>query len=203
MPNSTNSSPPLTSTLSMKITLDSKNLEPSPIKDSNLIYKNHHLQHSTLSLSRSQGRRTKATLDEFDLMNVSSSVEKDEHEYDNKHQGSFSKTQAIIKDGRNPKGSGKGKYDKDGFKCMALCMYLPGFGHSGKKQVKARKGETKIMDHHVDPIMSSTFSFENFDHHSGIAANEKNEDESISSYFELPISQMVKYNGTIMHSERD
>ncbi|CAL0309624.1 unnamed protein product [Lupinus luteus] len=178
----------------MKITLDSKNLEPSPIKDSNLTYKNNHLQHSTMSLSRSQGRRTQETLDEFDLMNVSSSVEQGEHGHDNKHQGRFSKTHGIIKDGPNHKGSGKGKCDKDGFKCMALCVYLPGFGHSGKKQVKARKGETKIMDHHVNPIMSSTFSFENFDHNSAIA-NEKNEDESISSYFELPISQMVKYNG--------
>ncbi|KAF1881517.1 hypothetical protein Lal_00021496 [Lupinus albus] len=172
--------------------LDSKSQEPSPTKDSNLTYKNHHLQRSSMSLSRSQGRRTHETLDEFDFMNVSSSVEQGEH--DNKHQRNFSKTQAIIKDGPNPKGSSKGKYDRDGFKCMALCMYLPGFGHSGKKQVKARKTETKIMHHHVDPIMSSTLSFENFDHISGIT-NEKNEDESISSYFELPISQMVKYNG--------
>ncbi|CAL0301578.1 unnamed protein product [Lupinus luteus] len=58
------------------------------------------------------------------------------------------------------------------------------------KQIKARKVENKVMDHHVEPMMmSSTSSFENFEHNS-VIADEKNEGESINSYFELPISHV-------------
>ncbi|KAK7289977.1 hypothetical protein RIF29_04053 [Crotalaria pallida] len=193
MPSSASSTPPaLTSTLSMKSKSDGEGLElSSPSKDSNLTYKNQHQQQRrSMSLSRSHGRRTHAaTPDEFDLMKVSSEEHDHDHDHENMHHGSFFKAEAIIKDG-TPKGSGKGKKD-------ALCMCLPCFGKKAKKQVKARKEKTKIMDHHhhhypVDSmIMSSTFSFENFERISGMAS-EKNEDESISSYFELPISQTFK-----------
>ncbi|OIV89264.1 hypothetical protein TanjilG_23888 [Lupinus angustifolius] len=119
-------------------------------------------------------------------MNVSSSVEQGEHEHDNKHQGIFSKTEVIIKYGPLHVLMMMDSNARP-FACVCQVLVI--------KQIKARKVENKVMDHHVDPMtMSSTFSFENFKHNSGIA-NEKNEDESISSYFELPISHMFKYSG--------
>lgn len=180
----------------MKSKSDSKSLELSASKDSKLTYKNQHQQDRSMSLSRSsEGRRTHATPDEFDLMRLST-VEQHEHEHNKRPQRSYSKPEVIIKD--CPKGSGKGKDDDDdGFKCSAFCMCMPGFGNKAKKAVvKARKRETKMDHHPVDPMMmSSTFSFEIFERNSGIANENNKEDESISSYFELPLSQMFKYNG--------
>ncbi|KAK7329399.1 hypothetical protein VNO77_23566 [Canavalia gladiata] len=98
-----------------------------------------------------------------------------EQEHENRHQGSFSKD------------SGK--------KVNALCMCVPGFGKP--KPVKARKGGIQMMD----PVMSSTFSLENFElkpgitQGKGITVQENDyEDNSISSYFDLP-SIVLKCSG--------
>lgn len=136
-----------------------------PSKVSNLTHKNHFLQRKSISVSRNQGKTHAAP---------------DEH--DNKHLERFFKNEAIIKEG--PKG--------DGFKCCSFGMCLPSFGKA--KAVKARKGGT-VMDHPVnDPVnvMSNTFSisFETFGFNSGVTqgtvVRENHEDDSISSYFELP-----------------
>ncbi|RDX89694.1 hypothetical protein CR513_28552, partial [Mucuna pruriens] len=109
------------------------------------------------------------------------------------HQGSFSKSEAIIKD------SGK-RVENEGFKGSALCMCLPGFGFGKAKTVKARKGGIK-MDHSVNHVMSSTFSLENFELDSGVAQGRgiiiqenNHEDDSFSSYFDLP-SIIIKCSG--------
>ena len=157
-----------------------QSLEP-PSEVSNLNHKNQHLQiRKSMSLSSSQGRTHAVIPDEFDLKLSAL-------EHDNMHQVRFFKTQANIKDGPN-----------DGlFKWSALCMCLPGFGKSKAKPVKERKGENE-MDHSVSHVMSSTFSFEKFEHDSGVTqdiiTHDNHGDESISSYFELP-SQVFKCSG--------
>ncbi|KAK7303825.1 hypothetical protein RJT34_14742 [Clitoria ternatea] len=153
-------------------------------KETHIDQKDRHVQWRSMSVSSSQGR-THATPDEYDLRLCPV-----EAEHENKHhQGKLSKTGANFKD------SGKGMND-DGFKFGSLCMCLPGFGKA--KAVKARKRGIQI-DHSMNhPVVSSTFSLESFELDSkgaqGITVQENNEDNSISSYFELP-SIMLKCNG--------
>ncbi|BAT80233.1 hypothetical protein LR48_Vigan468s005500 [Vigna angularis] len=92
------------------------------------------------------------------------------------HQESFSKSEERNK----------------GSKCSVLCMCLPCFGFGRANAVKARKGVNKMNDP-VNHVMSSTFSLEHFEldsgvaHGKGIIIQENNhEDESFSSYFDLP-----------------
>jgi len=144
-----------------------------PSKVSNLTNKNHHKQWKSMSISCSKGK-THALSNEFDLR---------PSENDNTKQQSFFNSEAIVKDG--PK-------DGDGFKCCAFRMCLPGFGKV--KPIKPRKSETK-MDCSMN-VMSSTFSFsfETFDINAQgriVRENENNnEDDSISSYFELPSAEL-------------
>lgn len=95
---------------------------------------------------------------------------------------------------QGPKGS-KRMEEGDGFKCCPLIgMCLPGF--IGKvKPVKARRGGTEMDQYSVNNfVMSSTFSLEIFELNSGVAqgriVRENNEDDSISSYFELPSNML-------------
>jgi len=99
------------------------------------------------------------------------------------HQGSLSKGEAITKDSEK-------RMKNEGSKCSALCMCLPCFGFGKAKAVKARNNK---MDHSVNHVISSTFSLEHFElssgvaHGKGIIIQENNhEDESFSSYFDLP-----------------
>ncbi|WVZ19903.1 hypothetical protein V8G54_007225 [Vigna mungo] len=108
------------------------------------------------------------------------------HEREKGHQGSFSKSEAINKD------SEKRMKNEEGSKCSVLCMYLPCFGFGRSKAVKARRGVNKMNDS-VNHVISSTFSLEHFEldsgvaHGKGIIIQENNhEDESFSSYFDLP-----------------
>ncbi|KAG4946367.1 hypothetical protein HKD37_15G042733 [Glycine soja] len=135
------------------------------------IEKNEHLQWMNMSLQSSQH--------EVEL------------QHQNRHQGSFSKSEATIKD------SGK-RMEDEGSKCGTLCMCLPCFGFGKTKPVKARKGGIKV-DHSMNHVMSSTFSLENFELNStqakGIVIQENNhEDDSFSSYFDLP-SIVLKCSG--------
>jgi len=101
--------------------------------------------------------------------------------------------QGITKD------SGK-RMKNEGFKCSVLCMCLPCFGFGGTKEVKARTG-VKKMDDSENHVMSSTFSLEHFELNSGVAHGKgiiiqenNHEDESFSSYFDLP-SIILKCRG--------
>ncbi|QHO06913.1 hypothetical protein S245_047967 [Arachis hypogaea] len=88
----------------------------------------------------------------------------------------------------------------------AFCMCLPSFGNKAKG-VKKEEVAPRIEEHYsVSHVMSSTFSFEPYDHNNNNnkGNNEDDEeenynhenqgDESISSYFELP-SQVLKTTG--------
>ncbi|QHO38046.1 hypothetical protein HN51_004474 [Arachis hypogaea] len=86
----------------------------------------------------------------------------------------------------------------------AFCMCLPSFGNKAKG-VKKEEAAPRIEEHYsVSHVMSSTFSFEPYDHNNNKGNNEDDEeenynhenqgDESISSYFELP-SQVLKTTG--------
>ncbi|KAL2340111.1 hypothetical protein Fmac_008051 [Flemingia macrophylla] len=114
-----------------------------------------------------------------------------ELKHENRHQGSFFKREALIKH------SGKRMEDE---RSKTLCMCLPGFGFGKSKAVKARKGGIQ-MDHSVNHVMSSTFSLEDFEHSSGVTQGKgiivqenDHDDDSISSYFDLP-SIILKCNG--------
>ncbi|CAJ1937805.1 unnamed protein product [Sphenostylis stenocarpa] len=83
---------------------------------------------------------------------------------------------------------------EEGFKCSALCMPLPGFGKT--KPVKARKEETQM--HAVNSMVSSSKpnSWQNFERSSLVSQariHETEEDNSISSYFDLP-SELFKFS---------
>ncbi|TKY72642.1 hypothetical protein E2542_SST01385 [Spatholobus suberectus] len=126
-------------------------------------------------------------------MSLPSSQHAVELEHEKRHQGSFSKSEAIVKD------SGK-RMEDEGSKCGALCMCLPGFGFGKAKAVEARKGGIQ-MDHSVNHVMSSTFSLENFELNSGVTQGKgiiiqenNHEDDSFSSYFDLP-SIILKCSG--------
>nr|KYP67858.1 hypothetical protein KK1_024213 [Cajanus cajan] len=74
---------------------------------------------------------------------------------------------------------------EEGFKCGALCMYLPGFGKT--KPIKERKEETEM--HAVKPVLSEPDSLEKFERR----IHENEGDNSISSYFDLP-SEFFKFS---------
>ncbi|KAJ1378090.1 hypothetical protein SESBI_48213 [Sesbania bispinosa] len=145
-----------------------------PSKVSILTSKNQR----SMSLSIISQGKTHAIPDEFDLRLSS------EHDNHQRQQEKVFKTEAINNDG------GKGMKD-DGFKCCVfLGMCLPSFGKKAKA-VKGRKGgiemdQYSISMNPVSTVMSSTFSFEI---NSGVTqskmVHENNEDDSISSYFEL------------------
>ncbi|KAJ1407614.1 hypothetical protein SESBI_24088 [Sesbania bispinosa] len=145
-----------------------------PSKVSILTSKNQR----SMSLSIISQGKTHAIPDEFDLRLSS------EHDNHQRQQEKVFKTEAINK------GGGKRMKD-DGFKCCVfLGMCLPGFGKKAKA-VKGRKGgiemdQYSISMNPVSTVMSSTFSFEI---NSGVTqskmVHENNEDDSISSYFEL------------------
>lgn len=137
--------------------------QKSASKVSNSTQKTHHnLKRRSMLLLCGKGK-THAIPDEFDFkMN----------EYDNRNQ------ERVSKEGSN--------------KCCAFGIFLPGFGKA--KTVKVRK-EVAIMDPSMN-VMSSTFSlsFENFELNSrvmqGRMVRENHEDDSISSYFELPSTNL-------------
>ncbi|KAK2448898.1 hypothetical protein P8452_12912 [Trifolium repens] len=149
-----------------------------PNKVGNLTHKNYHKKWTSMSLSNNKGK-THAVLDEFDLRPSSGN--------ENKKQHSFYKSEAIAKE--VPK-SNKKMESGITFKCCAHRMCLPCFGKV--KPIKTRKSEIKV-DYSVN-VTSSTFSFsfENFDINAQgrIVRENNNEDDSISSYFELPSNMM-------------
>ncbi|CAJ2637595.1 unnamed protein product [Trifolium pratense] len=145
-----------------------------PSKLSNLTHKNYHKQWKSMSLSNDNGK-THAVPDEFEL--------RPPGENENRKQQRFNKNEAIIKGSKKMESGNT-------FKCCALRMCLPCFGKV--KPIKTRKSETKV-DYSVN-VMSSTFSFsfENFDINAQgrIVRENNNEDDSMSSYFELPSTMM-------------
>ncbi|KAK2395135.1 hypothetical protein QL285_056897 [Trifolium repens] len=149
-----------------------------PSKVGNLTHKNYHKKWPSMSLSNNKGK-THAVSDDFDLRSP--------NENENRKPQNFYKNEAITN--VVPKSSEKME-SGDAFKCYPLRMCLPCFGKV--KPIQTRKSETKV-DYSVN-VMSSkfSFSFENFDINAQgrIVRENNNEDDSISSYFELPSTMM-------------
>ncbi|KAJ1407615.1 hypothetical protein SESBI_24089 [Sesbania bispinosa] len=179
LPNSANSSPRFASPLSKKKSKGGGSPEPQCQEQeaSNLTQKLQHLlQEVHLRKSKSCGE---GRADEFDhwLSKPSAVVE-----HDKWHHGSFSKTEGVKESPKSVKHM-KTPND-DGFKCNALCLYLPGFG--GGNKVKAMKTRKEC-------VMSRTVSLENFECGSWASAAifHEIEGESANSYFDLPM-ELIK-----------
>ncbi|XP_027919772.1 uncharacterized protein LOC114178205 [Vigna unguiculata] len=186
LPNSTNSTP---STL-MKKKLKQRIIE-SPCQGGTLMHQHNQLQEMHLRRSRSCGEgRTRAPSDEFDLWwAIPNAVE-----CDNMHQNSFSKTEAT----RDNLVSCKDveAYEEEGFKCSALCLFLPGFGKG--KPVKMRK-EGSVME---GAVISRTVSLEKFECGSWASSalfHEIEGDPMNSSYFDLPL-ELMKCSASDVHA---
>ena len=202
LPNSANSSPRLTSGVFKKKS-KARSME-SPCQASNLTLKHHHLQQEiNLRRSKSCGEgRASAPSDEFDLwLTKLSVVEHDNWSSSgiwcisagiiapNKLPGSFSKIEAIDRSPASGKDPLEVAADK-GFKCSALCLYLPGFGKA--KPIKARK-EGQEME---GAIISRTVSLEKFECGSWASSalfHEIAGGDSKSTYFDLPM-ELIKSN---------
>ncbi|BAT80234.1 hypothetical protein LR48_Vigan468s005600 [Vigna angularis] len=157
----------------------------------------HKLQHFPekvhLKKSNSFGEATAhAPSDEFDhWLSKLSALEHDKWYHDN-----FFKTE-VLKD--SPK-SVKLKHVKtpdDGFKCSALCLYLPGFGAGKEKLVKTKREES----YKGGKTMSRAVSLENFECGSWSSAAIPNEIEGdcTNSYFDLPI-ELIKCGSSEVYS---
>ncbi|ESW10871.1 hypothetical protein PHAVU_009G245100 [Phaseolus vulgaris] len=89
------------------------------------------------------------------------------------------------------------KTTHDGFKCSALCLYLPGFGGGKEKAVKTKREESEKGG----KVMSRTVSLENFECGSWSSAAISNETEGdyTNSYFDLPID-LIKCGSSEVYS---
>ncbi|KAK7303824.1 hypothetical protein RJT34_14741 [Clitoria ternatea] len=170
LPNSANSSPRFASKKgeSPESQWQASNL--TNIKLHNMLQEEVHLRKSK---SCSEGRAF-AHSDELDhWLTQLSALEHDKwHQYDN-----FSKIEG------SPKSVKHVKTPNDGFKCSALCLYLPGFGAKVKPIKAKKKGSEK------GSAMSRTVSLEKFECGSWTSAAIHNqiEGDSSNSYFDLPV----------------
>lgn len=184
LPNSTNSTP---STL-MKKKLKQRIIE-SPCQGRTLMHQHNQLQEMQLRRSKSCGEgRARAASDEFDLWWATPNA------VECVHQNSFSKTEAtrdIVVSGKDVEA-----YEEEGFKCSALCLYLPGFGKG--KPVKMRK-EGSVME---GGVISRTVSLEKFECGSWASSallHEIEGDPMNSSYFDLPL-ELIKCSASDVHA---
>nr|KYP55047.1 hypothetical protein KK1_001252 [Cajanus cajan] len=186
LPNSANSSP---STL-MKKKLKHRSTE-SPYEASTLKHQYDQQEEMHLRRSKSCGEgRACAPSDDFDLWWAKSSAV----EHENMHHGSFSKTEAIresLVSCKNVK-----THEDEGFKCSALCLYLPGFGKA--KAVKTRKEGSEMEA----GVISRTVSLEKFECGSWASSAlflEIEGDTMNSSYFDLPM-ELIKCSANDVHA---
>jgi len=186
LPNSANSTP---SALMKK--KPKQRIMESPCQGRTLMHQHDQLQEMHLRRSKSCGEgRARASSDEFDLWwAIPNAVERH-----STHQNSFSKTEAI----RDSPVSGKDveAYEEEGFKCSALCLYLPGFGRG--KPVKMRK-EGSVVE---GGVISRTVSLEKFECGSWASSalfHETEEDPMNSSYFDLPL-ELIKCSANDVHA---
>ncbi|KAG5099489.1 hypothetical protein JHK82_044541 [Glycine max] len=151
------------------------------------------LQDMQLRRSKScgEGRASCAPSDEFDLWWAKPGAV----ERNNMHRNSFSKTEAILVSGKNVE-----TCEDEGFKCTALCMYLPGFGKA--KAVKTRKELGSEVEGCA--VISRTVSLEKFECGSWASSALFHEiniegDPINSSYFDLPL-ELIKCSANDVHS---
>ncbi|KAJ7969380.1 root hair specific 4 [Quillaja saponaria] len=191
LPNSANSSPRFTSFLSKKKLKDDNQVSiSSPLQDNNFAQKLHNLQQEIhLRRSKSCGEgRVYAPMDEFDLWLSKPNV----IDYSNRHHGSFSKTEAVREGGESSKNMDAAD---EGFKCSALCLFLPGFGKG--KPVRSRKEVAE-----TENVISRTVSLEKFECGSWASSAIMQDNEggdSANLYFDLPL-ELIRSSMNDAHS---
>lgn len=110
------------------------------------------------------------------------------------HHNSFSKTEAIRESSVSDKDMET--YEDEGFKCSALCLYLPGFGKA--KAVKSRKEGSEMEG----GVTSRTVSLEKFECGSWVSSalfHEIEGDLMSSNYFDLPM-ELIKCSANDVHA---
>ncbi|KAK7360768.1 hypothetical protein VNO77_02781 [Canavalia gladiata] len=186
LPNSANSSPLFTSNLTKKKPKDRSIESPwlaSTLKQQ-FLPQEMHLRRSK---SCGEGRECAAS-DEFDLWLVKpSAVELEDMNHD-----SYAKTEVT----KESPVSGKDMEtcEDEGFKCSALCLYLPGFGKA--KAVKTRKEGSEM-----ETAISRTVSLEKFECGSWASSVlfHEIEGDSMNSYFDLPM-ELIKGSANDVHA---
>ncbi|XP_050919374.1 uncharacterized protein LOC127136907 [Lathyrus oleraceus] len=181
LPNSANSSPLLTSKRKPK-----GEVAESPSQDSNLTLKQQYMLQEIIfrkSKSCGEGRASLSPFDEFDHWLIKPNTA--EHDNTN-HESLF--VDETIKESHASDNELETIAD-GGFKCSALCMYLPGFGKA--KSVKPKKEGLEM-----EGTISRTVSLEKFECGSWSSSKIFNdiERDNTSSYFDLPLELI---NGNI------
>ena len=137
---------------------------------------------SQLRRSKSCGEgRACAPSDEFDLWLNGANIDGGYH--DRFYSGLATTQTEGSKDER--KRGKKVDPQEDGFKCGALCLFLPGFGRG--KPVRARKEEAEVTN-----VISRTVSLEKFECASWassaiVNSNIEEDGDSMNLYFDLPL----------------
>ncbi|QCE13233.1 uncharacterized protein LOC114164658 [Vigna unguiculata] len=195
LPNSANSSPRFASKKKPK----GESAESQREEAGNLTHKLQHFPEKVrLKKSNSCGEATAhAPSDEFDHW-LSQLSKLSAMEHDKWYHENFFKTEAVRESPKSVKLKHvKTLDDDDGFKCSALCLYLPGFGSVKEKLVKIKREESEKGG----KVMSRTVSLENFECGSWSSAAIPNEIEGdcTNSYFDLPI-ELMKCSSSKVHS---
>lgn len=197
LPNSANSSPRFSKALLKKKWRNESHASPQQIENHSRLQspgdglltleKELHLRRSK---SCGEGRACHPS-DDFDLWHNKPNAT--EQMINNKNFfGSFSKTNQITNEVNHNKSNANAddknvEISDDGFKCGALCLFLPGFGKA--KSVRARKEE--CVDHQVENGISRTVSLEKFECGSWASSaffGDMSEDgDSMNLYFDLPL----------------
>ncbi|KAE9614522.1 hypothetical protein Lal_00012276 [Lupinus albus] len=148
----------------------------SPHRASNLTSKQQEIQ---LMRSKScREGRARAPSDEFYLWSSNAS------------HANFSRTRAMNENHTND--NDLRRSTEKGFKCNALCLFLPGFGKT--KMVKSRKDGSEEI---IEGVISRTVSMEKFECDSWASSALFHEieggDSMNSPFYDLPM-ELIKYN---------
>ncbi|XP_058760335.1 uncharacterized protein LOC131633655 [Vicia villosa] len=186
LPNSANSSPLLTSKRKPKgEAIESRSQDYLTLKQ------HHMLQEFILRKSKScgEGRASLSPFDEFDHWLIKPNTA----EHDNNNHESFFINETIKES--HASDNELETIADEGFKCSALCMYLPGFGKA--KSVKPKKEGLEM-----EGTISRTVSLEKFECGSWSSSKLFNDIETdhTSSYFDLPLELIIGNNTNDVHS---
>ncbi|XP_022137258.1 uncharacterized protein LOC111008761 [Momordica charantia] len=194
LPNSVNSSPQFGAGLMKKRgklenqesrlrVSNSTKIKPSVLDPQNVLKEVTQFRRSK---SCGEGRAS-APADDLDLwLNKPNSVE-------TKNYGDgFSRTESTKDDRKSAKGI---ESTDDGFKCGALCLFLPGFSkgkavRSIRKEEEPEIGNVMISKTEIESVISRTVSLEKFEcgsWASSVLPNDTGDDDSTNLFFDLPM----------------
>lgn len=207
LPNSANSSPRFSTSLLKKKLKNESQCQSSPLQHETNLGAQSTEEHKQLNLpleyylrrSKSCGEgRSFAPSEDFDLWLNKSDFANYQLD-DKKHCNSFARPDQMNNKAKhqnynknNNKDSNMDLSSDDGFKCGALCLFLPGFGKA--KPVRApRKGEAE-----VENVISRTVSLEKFECGSW-ASSAIGDGDTMSHYFDLPM-ELIRSETNDAHS---